>query len=57
MKATNKVIYGTFGAYYLPKGELAIVMGDIPPQSDLQGTTDTHNNSLLGYGTHGYDMG
>ena len=41
----NRVIYDTFGAYYLLNKELETVRGDMLLQGDQQGTTDTCNNN------------
>ena len=37
----NRVIYDTFGAYYLLNKELETVRGDMLLWGDQQGTTDT----------------
>ena len=52
----NRVIYDTFGAYYLLNKELEIVRVDILLQGDQQGTTDICDTIQPRHGLCVYDV-
>ena len=52
----NRVIYGTFGAYYLLDMGPETGMGGMILQDDQQGTPDTCGNSLPMHGRYVYDV-